>query len=349
MIGHRTICVAFFFLSSAMAGKAERHILFPHGKTDPALTDPSQTLVITEDFTSVAGFTIDDGQSNDESYTQHLKNVRRMLEATDSKPGRRSLKSYFRRTTKIYRSQGYDRIASALKKSFPVLLEIGSAESAADLNRPRARRATRNILRESLAFQSIVAPTQADPVVPLYTALAASYGAQLKTAFQNLRKDRRLTKGFGKTPNEMWLGTPINYLGGAFPVEPINLGSGYTYNVGASGTNSYGGSVTGNGANIDIDFSTLNALTFPYFRGFPIALPMDQPVPPGATLQIDPWRVTQSPNKILTLGTTRYDLTDVPTDPPHRIYGLPEGTVIPDGAIVLISIEEPEPTPTPAP
>jgi hypothetical protein len=79
------------------------------------------------------------------------------------------------------------------------------------------------------------------------------------------------------------------------------------------------------------------------FDGILVALPETSPTPSASTITIDPTSTVAVQNNVLTLGTTEYDLTDVPTDPPHRIYGLPEGTEIPGGAIVLTPIEEPAP------
>ncbi len=328
------IASAIFFSAAEAASASKRHVLFPHGKTAASGAEP---LVVGRVVTS----SFDDGRSSDERSTQHLTNVRRMLAATTSKPGRNSLNQYFRSITAIYRRQGYGKIASSLKKSLLVLLEIGTAESAADVNRSRARRAIRKVLSTSLTLQSIVSPSEADPIVPVYTALAASYGTQLQTAYQNLRKDRRLTKGFGKTPSAMWLGSPGNFLGGS-PVQPINLGSGLSYNVTLTG----GGYASG--ATMLYGFVSTQAvgnLTVIPFAGTLIALPEGSPAPNGAITQITPSAVSSS---ILMIGTIEYDLTLIPSDSPHRIYGLPEGTDIPDGAIVLAPIADP-PTPDSSP
>ncbi len=336
---------AIFVYSVEAASTSKRHVLFPFGKTAPSGETPTFTSgTVTPAF--------NDGRSSDEFYTQHLTNVRRMMEATTSQPGRNSLNRYFRRTAAIYRRQGYGKIATSLKKAHPTLIEIGTAESARDVNGPRARRAIRSLLQNSLRLQTIVSPTSADPIVPLYTALAASYGAQLKSAYRNLRQGRRLTKGFGKSRPQMWLGDLRSPFSGSLSV---NLGNGLTYFVetGVGGYNSVGSTLTTVGLDVlgtgSLRVDNGSSILGDSFDGTLIALPADSPSPGGTVFQIDPSSNALASGSTLTLGTTDYDLTAVPTDPPHRIYGIPEEAEIPEGAIVIAPVEAPNPTPTPEP
>src|SRR5690606_18877921 len=114
----------------------------------------------------------------------------------------------------------------------PALQDVVAAEKKSDLDRPRARRAIRRVLKSALASQPIVTPTKKDPTVPFYTLIAATYGTQLRDAYRNALKGRPLTKGLGKTPRDMWVGdtgTIFTIAGGTLAPATFNLGSGVVY------------------------------------------------------------------------------------------------------------------------
>ncbi len=64
------------------------------------------------------------------------------------------------------------------------------------------------------------------------------------------------------------------------------------------------------------------------FAGTLVALPATEPAPAGAT------NLNFTADTFEANGVT-YDLTTVPTDPPHKLTILPEGTEIPANAILV--------------
>ncbi len=267
------------------------------------------------------------------------------------------LSKLFKKITTTYRRKGYGKIAGALRSSLPALQNVVTAEKRSDLDRPRANRAIRRVLQSALAPQPIVTPTTKDPTVPFYTLIAANYGAQLRDAYRNAFKDRPIAKGFGKTPRDMWIrdtGTNLTIAGGTL-APTLKLGSGIVYTL----TNSQGtwsGSLTDSGfiaSNSSFNPGTFTAgevsLTLADFDGILIALPQGSPAPASAVVWVNPETTTLVSNDLFTFGMVSYDLSVLPTEPPHRIYGVPQGSDLPEGAILLTPIEQPEATPTPEP
>ncbi len=179
----------------------------------PMRADVENTLVSSDPLRSSIAFPGDFGRSSEDREVQTLKDFRAFVSAARYDRGNHYITKFFRRTARTYQKNGCDEIARALTASAPTLLELVNADTKRDVNRPRARRAIRRVLRTSLAVQPLVRPSGSNPSVPFYTLIAVNYGDQLRRAFRNLGKSRPLAKNFGKTPRDMWIDYQPSTLG----------------------------------------------------------------------------------------------------------------------------------------
>ncbi len=300
-------------------------LLLANIRAEPMPTEPFVLFEENPDPLDLAaepffGAVIGTNETTAEREIQFLKDFRRLVQTSRLEKGDRYVTRFIRRSVSTYRKVGYGKIAKSLEYSLPTLLEAPSPDPRPELNRPRARRSIRRVLRASLAFQPLVSPSARDTDVPFYTLIAVNYGTQLRAAYQNALKSRRLTKGFGKNLRDMW----IRSHGAGF----VNTGlvpTGLNYTVTPDHSSGFSASITG--AVTFRDTGTfIPSLTA--ILGTFVALPADEVSPTGS------YQLAINADTV-TLNGIRYGLSTVPTDPPHKLYVIPEGTEIPDTAYLI--------------
>ncbi len=267
---------------------------------------------------------------------QSLKDVPALLQTATAKHGRRTTKRFINRTATEFSANDHRSIARALRHSSQSLIDLATARTTRDINHSKTRRVIQRVLRTSLATQPLAQPSAANPAIPFYTLIAVNYASQLEQAYRNLKRGRRLTKGFSHPPGDMLLRLVNGAVSSTASAPPeITYFTNTPSNsisqpdLAPSGTTLVGGTMSQslssdslhiiNGSGLLLLGGTLTIepgaqVTAP---GVLIAPPNTESAPTGSLSPIF------EDDSVVLNGITN-DLTSIPSDPPHSVTSVTE-------------------------